>query len=88
MTVPNQAINDLYQDGMYFQEVKIQTAYQMMTFCLNSLSKGLTSNTNSNSNSNTNSNKTEVETKNRKMVLTSKKTNTTTCLRPLKQTKF
>lgn len=55
MTVPNQAINDLYQDGMYFQEVKIPTAYQMMTFCLNSLSKGLTSNTNSNSNSNKNS---------------------------------
>lgn len=37
MTVPNQAKNDLGQDGMYFQEVKIRTAYQLMTFCLNSL---------------------------------------------------
>lgn len=49
MTVPKQAINDLGQDGMYFQDVKIQTANQLTTFCLNSLSKGLTSNTHANS---------------------------------------
>lgn len=48
MTVLNQAINDLDQDGMHFQDVKIQTAYQPTTFCLKSPSKGLTSNTHSN----------------------------------------
>lgn len=32
MPLPDQAINELGQDGMDFQDVKIQTAYWLMTF--------------------------------------------------------
>lgn len=72
MTVPNQAINDLGQDGIYFQDVKIQTAYQL-NYWLSVKSppqKGSPV-------THTQTSKTEVkETKNRKMVLKPKKLNT------------
>lgn len=30
--MPHQAINELGHDGMYFKDVNIQIAYQLMTF--------------------------------------------------------